>query len=688
MADTGSSIAEDATGRSAARGATRREDELAGSLPGALSAGSRQGDRLAEALRPVVERSVTLSARQPGSALVPPLSRLIGPVLRRWRVEKARRVMVRMNRFVLRYLSPRGWGWRVEALRAGRSFDDILAEKLRTRRVKQIFLIHRETGLLLQSVTREDARAMDGDMVSAMLTAIRDFVRDSFGAGRAELESIRVGSTAVWIEPGPLAVLAAVIEGETPAELRAAMESTIESVHTEFGPVLSRFDGDTRPFASAAVPLDACARTRLSDEGERMLPLTWAVLTAPVVAAILLAGLWLRDEIVWRGYVREIARQPGLVVIEAGRRGTQFYIRGLRDPMAIDPASILGAGILPRERVISEWASYQALLPEMILLRARQALAPPASVSLQLRDGTLVAQGTASREWVAQARRVARLLPGVTDLRVEAPEDQTAHLFVLWQAYVRAARAQPGFVVIEEGERDGRFRIVGLRDPDAADPRRLLEEVGLDAALVDSRWETYSSGDPRLVLSRARRLLRPPAGMVLRVEDGVLIAEGEASGTWVEHADLLARTLTGISAFDAARVRDTDMMRLLERKKALEELRFRFSDQGTDLWPDQGRRMDELVSGLAWLQERAFDARTDLHMKVLGYATGGPDEEVNRQVSTAVARRFLEMLERLGVDTRRCQAEGMGSAARPLGQGEETGLFRRCVRLAIETHRR
>ena len=58
-------------------------------------------------------------------------------------------------------------------------------------------------------------------MVSGMLTAIRDFVQDSFGGKESEgLDAFQVGQFTIWVEQGPLAVLAGVIRGNPPRELR------------------------------------------------------------------------------------------------------------------------------------------------------------------------------------------------------------------------------------------------------------------------------------------------------------------------------------------------------------------------------------------------------------------------------------------------------------------------------------
>ncbi len=47
-------------------------------------------------------------------------------------------------------------------------------------RVEHIFLIHRKTGLLLAHSAAPEASAQDPQLVSSMLSAIQDFVRDSF----------------------------------------------------------------------------------------------------------------------------------------------------------------------------------------------------------------------------------------------------------------------------------------------------------------------------------------------------------------------------------------------------------------------------------------------------------------------------------------------------------------------------
>jgi len=103
--------------------------------------------------------------------------------------------------------------WRLEAIRTKRSFAEVVLLHTLVYRVEEIFLIHTQSGILLQHVGAEANHGKDPDLVSGMLTAIQEFVKDSFNSQTGEmLDTLRMdGDHSVWIEQGPHAMLAAVI---------------------------------------------------------------------------------------------------------------------------------------------------------------------------------------------------------------------------------------------------------------------------------------------------------------------------------------------------------------------------------------------------------------------------------------------------------------------------------------------
>src|SRR5690606_28059021 len=159
------------------------------------------------------------SVQRNPQTLVDALFPVIGPAIRKSIREALASMLQTINQTLEHSLSPRSIGWRIEAWRTGQPFAQIVLSRTLLYRIEQIFLIDPRTGLLLAHVLSADLEdAQDGALVSGMLTAIEDFVEDSFGADEDEtLESLQVGELTVWLEAGPYALLAAVIRGIPPS---------------------------------------------------------------------------------------------------------------------------------------------------------------------------------------------------------------------------------------------------------------------------------------------------------------------------------------------------------------------------------------------------------------------------------------------------------------------------------------
>jgi outer membrane protein OmpA-like peptidoglycan-associated protein len=392
----------------------RQAQDVSDVLPEAVLL-RRRDPHLTRALAPTIEEAITASVRKNPQPLADALFPVIGPAIRKAIAASLSSMLESLNRTVEYSLSWRAIKWRVTALLTGRPFAEIVLLNTLVYRVEQVLLIDRRTGLLLQHVASDPRAVQDPDMVSGMLTAIRDFSRDSFRvADEDALDTLHVGDLSVWIEQGPYAIVAAVIRGTPPPELRTALQEALERVHAFHGDALRSFDGDATRFDSVRPTLEDCLRSQYHQTSARPPRRLWA-LAAIVVLAI---GAWsyvaLERRARWNGYVDALRREPGVVILSDGRDGGRYFIRGLRDPLARDPASLLAAHRLAPARVSGSWQLYQALDAPLVLARARQFLRPPADVSLQYSDGVLTATGDAPAEWIVESMRVAPALAGVT----------------------------------------------------------------------------------------------------------------------------------------------------------------------------------------------------------------------------------------------------------------------------------
>lgn len=401
----------------------RQIEEVSRVLPEAVHVRSRQDDEVTKALLPSVEQAINISVKKDPQVLVDAIFPVMGPAIRRAIAAALSSMTQSLNQTLSYSLSPRGLKWRLEAFRTGKSFAEVVMLHTLRYRVEQVFLIHRETGLLLQHVVAESGGTVqDADMVSGMLTAIQDFARDSFNAEQSEhLENFQVGELTVWVEQGPLAILAGVIRGTAPQELRAAFQNALEKIHLRYHGELSDFSGDAEVFESARPILEDCLDSQFNDDAatQKRKPTLLLVIASVIIAALLaLAFFYLRNARRWESYVERLKNQPGIVVTETGTRDGKYFVRGLLDPLAVDPQTLLPPAQLDPAKVSTQWEPYQALTPAFVWTRAKALLRPPDTITLKLDEGgVLSAEGVASHDWIVEARRVAPFIPGITQFR-------------------------------------------------------------------------------------------------------------------------------------------------------------------------------------------------------------------------------------------------------------------------------
>lgn len=396
----------------------RRSHDVAGVLPEAVKLSRERGEELARALRPAVEGSVRESIEKRPETFVDALHPIIGPMVRRSIAESLRRLMQSLNQTLEHTFSWQGLKWRFEALRTGKSFGEVVMLRSLVYRIEQLFLIHRETSLSLLHVAADSTVTKDSDMVAGMLSAIQDFVRDSFGTGKdSALEEFRVGELQVWIAAGRYAYLAAVIRGNPPRELRTTLEGTIESIHILKGTELAKFQGDTVVFEPLRPELEACLQSQYSASksgGGRHIR-AWAALAGVAALAMFAIVLAARKESRWHDFIRRLNAEPGIVVTDAHKGWlAASRVSGLRDRSAADPAEIARAANVDPAKVHFDWKDFLALDPASVLQRFKNRFEIPPKASGTIKDGVLSLSGPMPYEWLERVRREATLVPGIT----------------------------------------------------------------------------------------------------------------------------------------------------------------------------------------------------------------------------------------------------------------------------------
>jgi len=236
-----------------------RTEELSKVIAEAIVVRAAKDQKLAIALLPTIETVLRDAVKKDPKFLADTIFPIIGPAIRK-AISEALRSMIQSLSKTLEYtFSWRGIQWRIESIRSGKPLAEIILLHTLIYRLEQIFLIHKGTGLVLQHVATDSADVKDAGMVSAMLTAIQDFVNDSFsGKEDTPLHNLNLGELTIWVEQGPRTILAAVISGNPPQELRTLLQEISENIEFKYSLALDNFKGDAAPFEACKPDLSYC----------------------------------------------------------------------------------------------------------------------------------------------------------------------------------------------------------------------------------------------------------------------------------------------------------------------------------------------------------------------------------------------------------------------------------------------
>ena len=396
----------------------RRAEDVSAVVAEAIELRRAQGGdgALSAALTPTVEEAVRESVRKDSHVLVEALFPVMGPAIRRSVAEVFRSTVESFNQVLQSTFSIRGLKWRFEAIRMGRPYAEVALLRSLVYRVEQVFLIHLKTSLVLGHVVDPAAATQDADMVSSMLSAIRDFVRDSFETQQSDsLDSLQMGQLQIWIEQGPQAILAAVIRGQAPPELRLSLKEKLEEAHRRYAREMEKFEGNAAPFEAFRPELTACltASYRREEKGKSRPYFTVCATALAVLLAAWLGYIGYQNRR-WTRFVNELREQPGIVVTSFSKSLGHYRIQGLRDPLAADPAALLQRSGLDAGKAEFRWGAFYALDDAIVQKRAMALLDPPAGVTLRVQGGVLRMAGSCTATWERAMRERAAMIAGIT----------------------------------------------------------------------------------------------------------------------------------------------------------------------------------------------------------------------------------------------------------------------------------
>jgi OOP family OmpA-OmpF porin len=386
----------------------KRAADLAEVLPEAIRGARARA--LGVALEPIFEKAFSHSVRKNPKELADAIYPVIGPAIRTSIAAAIREFAEGLQQIVEKSVSLRAIRWRVESIVSGKPFSQILLARSLLYSVEQVFLIHRKSGLLLQHAAARGSVLKDADMISGMLTAIQDFLSDSFTEGGQDLETVDAGRFKLWLTYSPRLLLVGAVNGTAPVELRQVFRKALDGIEESLQSQIVNFKQDDLSVFEPARPfLEACLLGQ-SAPAQRRKARLWPYLAAIAVVVLALLGWRMYTQAVWNRYFDALKRQPGIVVTSVEKSGSSWVVSGLKDPGAPDPAELLRTDHLDPGKVRYAWQPYFSLNTPFAAQRELNA------VEDRIRNQIIRFDTNVSKVAMAEADRIDDLTVAIGDL--------------------------------------------------------------------------------------------------------------------------------------------------------------------------------------------------------------------------------------------------------------------------------
>lgn len=390
-------------------------EALPAELPGLIRRAQEQrpDGALGRALVEPVADALEGAVRRRPQSIVDALFPVIGPAIRRSIAEYLRNFVEDFNRVMEARFTRRGIGWWLESRRTGTPYAMVVLKHTLRYKLDHLFLIERDSGLVIHRESAPDLPDLDSDAIAGMLTAIGEFVKDSVGEGEQGALSIaQVGEHVLWLLEGPSANLACFLRGVPTPALRAVLQQRLEELHGRLNDPMSGLQAGraelgaycAERLAIGSVDVEA----RAGDDTAAAQPSRTPALVAALVVLALVAWagwsgvrswLWQRDLAALR---ESLAGVPGFVLTGMEARNRDLVIlRGLLDPSVKAPVDFARRQLPPDTELRFETRGYLSTDDIVLQRRAAARVQAPAGVRLRVSEGVLHASGYAPADWIA-----------------------------------------------------------------------------------------------------------------------------------------------------------------------------------------------------------------------------------------------------------------------------------------------
>ena len=202
----------------------------------------------------VVNRMVEQKLQSSQTEILDIIYPVMGKMINKYISHQFQEMKNSINTSIATLFSTKGFLWWIRNRLLGLNDAEVFLASLDIPVIEEIFVIQRDSGLLLGSAALYPA--VNRDVVAGMLTAIKSFVEDAFEREHEDLELIQYGTYKILIENMPSHFFAVAMSGSVSDTEGAQLRNQIiEFIHANDTLRSRKIDSDSQEEISQALDI-------------------------------------------------------------------------------------------------------------------------------------------------------------------------------------------------------------------------------------------------------------------------------------------------------------------------------------------------------------------------------------------------------------------------------------------------
>ncbi len=203
---------------------------------------------LSRSLQSVISPAISKEIEQNKDKMVDALYPIMGGMISKYVTQAIKEMMDNINEKIEDGLSFDRYKRKFKSKVSGVSETELLLEESSNAVISSLFVIHKESGLLIAEAHLEDQEIDDPHMVASMASAIKDFVNDwiknNEDAKSSEVQIVSYGNETLYIESAGSVYIIAFLDSEPDHEQRLCINEFFAKLVKKYSRFFQHFDGD------------------------------------------------------------------------------------------------------------------------------------------------------------------------------------------------------------------------------------------------------------------------------------------------------------------------------------------------------------------------------------------------------------------------------------------------------------